>query len=101
MTNKMIQITPDPDLADEAVWYKEKLVEYLHAAREAVNAQDTQSVQTIGHRMKGSAGSFGFDQAGEIGKTLELDAKNNDIHAIKQALALLADYLDKVEIVSN
>ncbi len=101
MINDRILITPDPDLADEAVWYKGKLVEYLHAARQAVNTQDIQSVQTIGHRMKGSAESFGFDQAGEIGKTLELNAKNNDVHAIEQALALLADYLDKVKIVSD
>ncbi|MBT6339185.1 MAG: Hpt domain-containing protein [Desulfobacula sp.] len=101
MTNRTIQITPDPDLADEAVWYKGKLVEYLHAAREAVDTQDIQSVQTIGHRMKGSAKSFGFDQAGEIGKTLELDAKNNDTPAMKRTLALLADYMDRVEIISD
>jgi len=101
MTNDKILITPDPDLADEAVWYNGKLVEYLHAAREAVNAQDIRSVQTIGHRMKGSAKSFGFDQAGEIGKILELNAKNDDIHAVKQSLSLLADYLDKVQLVSD
>jgi len=101
MTDKRILISPDPDFADEAAWYKGKLKEHLQTALQAVDALDFESIQTIGHRMKGSAESFGFDQAGEIGKTLEFAAKENDIHAMKQALVLLADYLDRIEIVSG
>jgi len=101
MTEKKILIKPDSDLAEEAVWYKGKLIEYLHAGREALNTRDIQALTTIGHRMKGSAESFGFDLAGKMGTTLEIDAKNNDLEGIRQVLTLLSDYLDNIEIVSD
>ena len=100
MEENKILITPDPDLAEEAVWYQGQLEQHLNNARKAVNSQDIESLQTIGHRMKGSAESFGFDQAGVIGKALESAAKNSDINAIEQELDKLADYLDRVEISS-
>jgi len=99
MSDNRILISPDPDLAEEATWYEGKLKEHLQNALQAVEKLDNQYVQTIGHRIKGSAESFGFDKAGEIGKTLEFAAKENDTPAIKQALSLLADYLDRIEIV--
>jgi HPt (histidine-containing phosphotransfer) domain-containing protein len=101
MTEKRILIRPDPDLAEEAVWYRTKLIEYLHAGREALNTRDIQTLSNIGHRIKGSAESFGFDLAGKMGTTLETDAKNNDLEGIGQVLNLLSDYLDNIEIVSD
>ena len=56
MTEKKILIKPDSDLAEEAVWYKGKLIEYLHAGREALNTRDIQALTTIGHRMMIFAG---------------------------------------------
>jgi HPt (histidine-containing phosphotransfer) domain-containing protein len=100
MTENKILITPDPDLAEEAVWYQGQLEKHLNNARKAVNSGDIESLQTIGHRMKGSAESFGFDGAGVIGKALESAAKESDVSAIEQALSKLADYLDRVEFVS-
>ncbi len=100
MTENKIFITPDPDLAEEAEWYQGQLGTHLTNAKEAVESKDFESLQTIGHRMKGSAESFGFDEAGVIGKTIESAAKMNDSDEIADALEKLEDYLDRIEIVS-
>ena len=99
MKNNTNIVHADADLADDVVWYKEKLQTHLCTAREALKAMDIAVVQNVGHRIKGSAQSFGFHWAGEIGKRLELAAKEKDVHAMAQCLALLSDFLDQVEIV--
>ncbi|RJR46446.1 MAG: Hpt domain-containing protein [Desulfobacteraceae bacterium] len=99
--NLKIIIRPDPDLADEAKWYRGQLEEYARSIRDAAHREDFQIVQEIGHRLKGSAVSFGFDEASEIGRFLEQSAKNNDAVSVKKGSDRLSDYLECVELISE
>jgi HPt (histidine-containing phosphotransfer) domain-containing protein len=99
MAGEKIIVKPDPDLAEESEWYLGQLKDYAKRVDEAVSANDFEAVQTIGHRVKGSAESFGFDGAAEIGRSLELAAKQKDAPAVKNAADGLSDYLQRVELV--
>ncbi|PKN25754.1 MAG: Hpt domain-containing protein [Deltaproteobacteria bacterium HGW-Deltaproteobacteria-21] len=97
--NEKIIVRPDPDLADEATWYLGQLGEYAKNIKEAVFRGDFETVLEIGHRVKGSAESFGFDGASDIGRALEQAAKDNDAAAVKAAADRFSDYLRSVELV--
>jgi HPt (histidine-containing phosphotransfer) domain-containing protein len=59
---------------------------------------DMQGIQFIGHRMKGSGGSFGFDEISRIGEALELAAQASDTVAARSAVARLEGYLARVVV---
>lgn len=99
MITRDIIVHADPDLEDEVNWYVRKLQEHLKTARKATSDADFKIVQRIGHRIKGSAPSFGFDVAGKIGQHMERSAKKKNIKAVNQSLSLLVEFLDRVEVV--
>ena len=56
-------------------------------------------IQTLGHRMKGSGGSFGFDEISVIGEALELAAQEGDAEAIRTSVCNLKTYLKRVSVI--
>ena len=56
-------------------------------------------IRTLGHRMKGAGGSYGFDLISEIGEIVENAALKDDEKAIRAAIQRLADYLERVFVV--
>ncbi|MBL0224908.1 MAG: Hpt domain-containing protein [Geobacteraceae bacterium] len=56
------------------------------------------NIQTIGHRMKGSGGSFGFDEISDIGEALESAARDTDAEGIRTAAGRLEAYLARVSV---
>ena len=56
-------------------------------------------IRTLGHRMKGAGGSFGFDAISEIGGIVEAAALAADDKAIQTAVQRLSDYLERVVVV--
>jgi histidine phosphotransfer protein HptB len=71
----------------------------VRALRDALVKQDFRTVQTLGHRMKGDGGGFGFDQITEIGAAMERAAKLEDCITIEQHIVQLEDFLKRVTIV--
>jgi HPt (histidine-containing phosphotransfer) domain-containing protein len=58
-----------------------------------------EDIRFIGHRMKGSGGSFGFDEISDIGEALEEAAQVPDAEGIKTAVSRLESYLARVLVV--
>lgn len=56
-------------------------------------------IRTIGHRMKGAGGSYGFDDISEIGEIVEEASLKSDHETIRAATERLADYLERVLVV--
>lgn len=56
-------------------------------------------IHTLGHRMKGAGGSYGFDDISEIGETIEKAALEGDHDTIGSEVQRLSDYLDRVAVV--
>src|SRR5512133_1588639 len=57
-----------------------------------------ETIRFIGHRMKGSGGSFGFDEISDIGEALESAAQAADADAIRSAVNRLEGYLIRVAV---
>lgn len=55
-------------------------------------------IRSLGHRMKGSGGSYGFDEISEIGEKLELGALLSDAEGIRAAVMQLRNYLSRVTV---
>jgi HPt (histidine-containing phosphotransfer) domain-containing protein len=56
-------------------------------------------IRTLGHRMKGAGGSYGFDEISEIGEVIERAALEGDKESISRKLLQLSDYLERVAVV--
>lgn len=55
-------------------------------------------IQSLGHRLKGSGGSFGFDEISAIGEALEFAAQVSDAEGVRSALGSLESYLARVSV---
>ncbi len=70
----------------------------IDTLRRALGEGDFALVQTLGHRMKGDGGGYGFDGISEIGSVLESAAARRDRNSIDRQIGKLADYLARLEI---
>jgi len=75
---------------------RRKDVELLQQLLEAGNFAE---LRIMGHRMKGTGGSYGFDPISDIGELLENAALAEDRSAIGQAGDELDAYLKRVTVV--
>ena len=71
----------------------------VRTLRKALVTQDFKTVQTLGHRMKGDGGGYGFDRITEIGAAMERAAKLEDCSTIEQHIVQLEDFLTRVTVV--
>lgn len=96
---KKILVKIDPDLQDIVPGFIEKRKNELPILKEYLAKKDFNSLQTIGHRLKGNSGGYGFDHMGIIGASIEISAKAQDILKIESSLKELENYLLNLEIV--
>ncbi len=61
--------------------------------RSLLDIADFDSIRLIGHSMKGSGHSYGFDNISTLGTKLELAAKDNNIELINETLAEINAWL--------
>src|SRR5438093_1898329 len=73
----------------------------IAAMLDAVQRGDFESVQVLGHSMKGDGGGYGFDAITEIGAALEQAAKQRNAVEIRDRVHELSRYLDQVEVISD
>jgi CheY-like chemotaxis protein/HPt (histidine-containing phosphotransfer) domain-containing protein len=68
---------------------------------DALDRGDFETVQSLGHGMKGAGGSWGFQAITDIGAALEQAGESADTDASRKWLGELSGYLDRVETVSG
>ena len=102
MTHEKIIISIDDE------YILELIPDYLADRRDevkvlldAVTQKDFETLQSLGHQMKGSGGGYGLDPITVIGGQLESAARAQDLPAIEQEIADLRDYLERVEVVGK
>lgn len=66
--------------------------------RQALTAEDFETVRSVAHGMKGVGGSYGFDKVTELAATIEQAAKSGDATSITQQLHTLEGYLSNIQI---
>jgi len=67
--------------------------------REKLESGDFETIQMLGHSMKGSGASYGFETITEIGRSLEQAAKERNFQEIRKLVDELSAYLESVEVV--
>ncbi|MCP4914038.1 MAG: Hpt domain-containing protein [Oligoflexia bacterium] len=74
---------------------RQKDIELL---KDAIANSSFDSIESIGHKLAGNAGSYGLPDLGEIGARLEQSAIDNDLSAIETDFQKYTDYLNNLEI---
>ncbi|MBF0446851.1 MAG: Hpt domain-containing protein [Magnetococcales bacterium] len=94
-----ITVVVDQDLEDILPGYLKNRRKDLIAIPKALEEGDFDLIRTLGHRMKGSGSGYGFARITEIGKDLEVAAKNSESERVMALNSELKLYLDSVDIV--
>ena len=97
MKNKIL-IKIDKDLEDLIPGYLESLNTSSKAITEAIESSDWITCQRVGHNLKGSGGSYGFDFVSEIGGNIENAASQKNQERIQVNNKDLKEYLGRVEV---
>lgn len=96
-----ITVAVDPDLIDLIPDFLTRKQADLQSLKGALDGGDLATIASIGHKIKGEGGSFGFDTISEIGAGLETSGKKGDRASAQQLVSDLSDYLAKVEVVEG
>lgn len=89
----------DKDLEDIIPPFMENRKKDILELRKAIDDNDFATMKVIGHKLAGNAGSYGFDELGTFGATLEEASINKDHESCKKQTGLIEDYLANVNIV--
>jgi HPt (histidine-containing phosphotransfer) domain-containing protein len=71
----------------------------LAGMRAALGAGNFDGVCKTGHKLKGTGGSYGFDEITRIGAGIEAAAKSADRDRVQSLIVELESYLDRVKPV--
>lgn len=97
--NEKIIVHVDTELEDIVPVFLENRHKDIKAILEALEQNDHETIQMLGHSMKGAGGGYGFDTITDIGQSLEQGAKAIDSEEIRKLVGELSTYLDSVEVV--
>lgn len=66
--------------------------------QQLLQKQSWNEIQSIAHKIKGNAGSYGLTYLGDLGAQLETACKTQKTSIAPELVAKMKDYLEKVEI---
>ena len=96
-----ILVRANPKFADLIPEFLQNRRQDVIAMLDALDRDDFETVESLGHGMKGAGGSYGFEAITDIGAALEQAAEGTDSDASRKWLDELSRYLDRVEIISD
>jgi len=99
MATDKITVTIDKDIEDLIPGFLENRKKDVDSLRQALTNANIESLESIGHSLKGVGGGYGFNGLSEIGAEIERMAKSGEIAGISELIDRMADYLDKIEII--
>ena len=94
-----IKVVVDPELQPIMGRYMEIRHKEQDRLEAALADQDPESVRMLGHKLKGTGASFGFDHLTEWGAAIELAARDGDLDRAAGVAAEVRHFLDNVDIV--
>jgi PAS domain S-box-containing protein len=96
-----ILVRVNPRFADLIPAFLHNRRQDVIAILKALDRRDFETVESLGHGMKGAGGSWGFQAITDMGGALEQAGERADIAASHKWAGELSTYLDRVEIVSD
>lgn len=92
-------VTIDPDLEDLVPGYLEKRRKDIERFEQYLNDKDFEELRSMGHKVKGSGGGYGFNGLSLIGADIENAAKASDESALRKHLEQYETYISGVKVV--
>ena len=92
-------VRADPYMAQHIPRFLENRRGEIDLMRDAAKTGDLATVASIGHKLKGSGGTYGFDSLTALGARLEHAAIKNDESGLLRIVDELAWYLEHVHVV--
>ena len=89
----------DPDLKDLIPGFLKSRQKDVKSLLAAVEGSDYETIEALGHTMKGDGGGYGFHGITDIGGSLEKAATDKNLPEIRKWVRQLSVYLECVEIV--
>jgi PAS domain S-box-containing protein len=90
-----------PKFADRIPVFLQNCRQNLVVMRDALDRGDFETVEFLGHGMRGAGGMFGFQAITDIGGALENAAERSDTGGSREWMDELSRYLDRVEVVPD
>lgn len=94
-----IKIVIDPELQPIMGRYMEIRRKEQGQLEAALDRGDAEAVRDLGHKLKGTGTSFGFDHLTEWGAAIELAGRDGDLDQAAKVAAEVRYYLDNIDIV--
>lgn len=99
MSDEKIIVKIDPDLEELIPGFLNNRTTDLATLRDALATENYQSLQSLGHSLKGVGGGYGFSGMSEIGAAIEAAAKQQNLEELRGLVEQYGNYLDSVEVV--
>jgi HPt (histidine-containing phosphotransfer) domain-containing protein len=96
-----ILVRANPKFADLIPGFLQNRRQDVIAMLDALDRGNFETVESLGHGMKGAGDSYGFQAITDIGAALEQTAESADTDASRKWVGELSRYLDRVEIISD
>ena len=82
----------DPDLCDIVTMFVDELPSRVDAIKTAFHKGDMETIRTMTHQLRGSAGGYGFTPIGDVAGEIEMESFNEeaDISALYEMIEDLA-----------
>lgn len=94
-----VRVSIDPDLRDLIPGFLQNRRHDIQTLQNAAAVGDLETIRTLGHRMRGDGGGYGFSRISEIGCALEKAALEKNTRDIMVHVQELATYLGRVEVI--
>ena len=100
-SSRMDEILVRAKFADLIPGYLQNCRQNGIAMLDALDRVDFETVEILGHQMRGSGGNYGFQAITDIGAALQKAAASADTDASRKWVGELSSYLDRVETISD
>jgi CheY-like chemotaxis protein/HPt (histidine-containing phosphotransfer) domain-containing protein len=88
----------DPDFLDIAREFARRLETRLPEFQQAVDAENVTALKSLGHWLKGAAGTVGFQDFTTPARELENAAEAGDFNAVRQKFAVIQALANRIEL---
>ena len=100
MSEKIV-VKVDPELEELIPSYLQNLEKNTAKIKVGLQKDDMELCRGLGHNMKGSGGSYGFEFISKIGKEIEDAARSAKNKEIEGCIRKLEDYIERLEVQST
>lgn len=94
-----IRLEVSKELEDIMPLFLDTVSKNISSIHDALQSGDFETVRTLGHRMKGAGGGYGFDRVTELGREIEIAAKESNADRCRSLNKELSQLMANTDIV--